>query len=322
MPGSVGHRRDVRKDSNMTHRSNNILWLGEPASHNPALVGGKAATLSALAADQRIPPGFCVTTRAYAQAWRSGATGATGGPSLGELAPAIYQEIAEAYRHLGEGIGVAAPAVAVRSSAVDEDGRLASYAGQHATYLHVVGTEAIADAIERCWMSASAPPAQAYRRARGRAATDARVAVLVQQFIVADCSAVLFTAHPLTGSRDEIVITASWGLGESIVGGTVTPDTYVVRKADLAVTARRIADKRRMTVVVQGGTREVAIPRFLQAQPTLREDQVVEMARLGLSLETALGWPVDVECAYQAERLYLLQCRPVTTLAESLASSG
>src|SRR5262249_16050022 len=159
-----------------------------------------------------------------------------------------------AYRHLGKGIGVAAPSVAVRSSAVDEDGRVASYAGQHATYLHVVGTDAVADAVVRCWMSARAPRARAYRQARGHAGAGVQVAGLGQQLMVADCSAVLFTANPLTGSRDEVVITASWGLGESIVGGTVTPDTYVVRKADLAVTARRIADKRHMTVVVQGGT--------------------------------------------------------------------
>jgi pyruvate,water dikinase len=309
-----------RKEWYMTHRGNNILWLGELACHNPALVGGKAATLSALAADRRIPPGFCVTSRAYDRARGSSADRLTEEPSPRALPPALYREVAEAYRHLGEGVGVAAPAVAVRSSAVDEDGRLASYAGQHETYLHVVGTEAIADAIVRCWRSVSAPRAQAYRQAWGHAGADVQGAVLVQQLIVADCSAVLFSANPVTGSCDEILITASWGLGESIVGGTVTPDTYAVRKADLAVTARHIADKRRMTVVVQGGTREVAVPRILQAQPALRDEQIVELARLGLTLERVLGRPVDVECAYQDGRLYLLQCRPVTTLAESLAS--
>jgi len=131
---------------------------------------------------------------------------------------------------------------------------------------------------------------------------------------------VLFSAHPVTGSRDEIVINASWGLGESIVGGTVTPDTYVVRKADVAKAARQIADKRRMTVAIPGGAREVDVPRVLRRQPALTEEQAVEIAHLGLALEATLGRPVDVECAYQAGRLYLLQCRPITTLPGCRAS--
>jgi pyruvate, water dikinase len=109
------------------------------------------------------------------------------------------------------------------------------------------------------------------------------------------------------------VINASWGLGESLVGGTVTPDTFVVRKADLAVMSR-IADKERMTVSISGGTREVAVPRFLRHEPSLAEAQVMEVAQLALSLEAIMGYPVDIECAYASGQLYLLQCRPITTL--------
>jgi pyruvate,water dikinase len=129
---------------------------------------------------------------------------------------------------------------------------------------------------------------------------------------VADVSAVAFSANPVSGNREEVVIEAAWGLGESIVGGTVTPDTYVVRKEDLAVVSRSIAEKRRMTVPVRGGTREVETPRFLRTRPVLDEEQTVEMARLALALEIEMGRPVDVECAYEDGRLYLLQCRPVT----------
>jgi pyruvate,water dikinase len=113
------------------------------------------------------------------------------------------------------------------------------------------------------------------------------------------------------------VVTASWGFGESIVGGSVTPDTYVLRKVDLAVVARRIAEKACMTVAVAGGTREVAVPRLMRSQPALTDVQAVEVARLGLALEVAMGWPVDVECAYQGGDLSLLQCRPITALAGS-----
>jgi pyruvate,water dikinase len=296
-----------------------ILWLGEPACHERARVGGKAATLSRLAAAYRVPPGFCLTTAAYALAEARSLTHQEGSRSP-VLAVALYDALATAYQRLADRAGSETPAVAVRSSAIDEDGGMASYAGQHETSLNIVGVEAVTDAVVRCWRSAWSPRARAYRCAQGRAGDDVQVAVLVQQLIVADSSAVLFSAHPVTGSRDEIVINASWGLGESIVGGTVTPDTYVVRKADLAVAARQIADKRRMTVAIPGGTREVDVPRVLRRQPALTEEQAVEMASLGLVLEARLGRPVDIECAYQAGRLHLLQCRPITTLPSRRAS--
>jgi phosphoenolpyruvate synthase/pyruvate phosphate dikinase len=297
-----------------------VLWLGEPACHERARVGGKAATLSRLAAAYRVPPGFCLTTASYALAQAGGLTREEEGSRLPALPVALYDALATAYRRLADRAGSETPAVAVRSSAVDEDGGMASYAGQHETSLNIVGVEAVADAVVHCWRSAQSPRARAYRRAQGRARDNVQVAVLVQQLIVAGSSAVLFSAHPVTGSRDEIVINASWGLGESIVGGTVTPDTYVVRKADLAVVARHIADKRRMTVAVPGGTREVDVPRVLRTHATLTEEQAVEIAHLGLALEATLGRPVDVECLYQAGRLHLLQCRPITTLPGCRAS--
>jgi pyruvate,water dikinase len=227
----------------------------------------------------------------------------------------FYEELVQAYRRLGERCGLDAPSVAVRSSALDEDGAGASFAGQHETYLNVVGAGDVAEAVARCWTSVHSPRALEYRRQQGLPLDGVRIAVLVQQLIPADVSSVVFSANPVTGSRDEVMINASWGLGESIVGGTVTPDTFVVRKADMAIVSRQISEKRLMTVMVPGGTREVDVPRFLRSQPTLRDDQVVEMARLGLTLEGRMGHPVDVECAVHAGQLYLLQCRPITALA-------
>jgi pyruvate,water dikinase len=231
------------------------------------------------------------------------------------LPPELYEELVRAYRGLGERCGLDAPSVAVRSSALDEDGAGASFAGQHDTYLNVVGAEAVAEAVVRCWTSVRSPRALEYRRRQGLALDGIRIAVLVQQLVPADVSAVMFSANPVTASRDEIMINASWGLGESIVGGTVTPDTYVVRKAGITIVSRQIAEKRQMTVTVPGGTREVDVPRFLRAQPTLKDDQVAEMARLGVTLERRMGHPVDVECAWHAGQLYVLQCRPITTFA-------
>jgi pyruvate, water dikinase len=286
-----------------------VLWLGDPACEDLLLVGGKAANLSRLAAHHRVPPGFCLTTAAYERARGRGAVRRAGAPHLREA-------LASAYARLGDRAGTPEPGVAVRSSAVDEDGAQASFAGQHETYLNVSGAAAVAEAVERCWDSASAERALEYRRQQGLELDAVRLAVLVQHLVRADLAAVVFSANPLTGSRDEVVINASWGLGESIVGGTVTPDTYLVCKRDLAVADRRVADKRRMTVSVPGGTREVDVPRFLREQPVLDDGKAAAMARLAVDLEAAMGWPVDVECAFEGEQLYLLQCRPITTLRD------
>ena len=129
-----------------------------------------------------------------------------------------------------------------------------------------------------------------------------------------DVSAVVFSANPVTGNRDEVLINASWGLGESIVGGTVTPDTFAVRKSDTQITQRMIADKELMTVSAPKGTHEVEVPRFLRNEASLNDEQVIEMAKLATTLETTMEHPVDIECAYASGDLYLLQCRPITTL--------
>jgi pyruvate,water dikinase len=299
-----------------------IVWLGEPAAESRALVGGKVAPLSRLAARYRVPPGFALTTRAYDLA---GALLGDGPGADGSVLPDLLKRQVEvAYRALAELTGLDEPPVAVRSSAVDEDGAATSFAGQHDTYLNVIGAEAVCDAIVRCWASARAPRVLEYRRQHGLQTDTARIAVLVQQLVVADVAGVVFSANPLTGCRDETVINASWGLGESIVGGSVTPDTYVARRtgpsADWTIVERGLAEKRRMTVAVPGGTREVDVPRLLAGRPSLTDEQIVEAARLAFDLEQAMGWPVDLEFAHRDDVLYLLQCRPITTL-DGLAAS-
>jgi phosphoenolpyruvate synthase/pyruvate phosphate dikinase len=292
-----------------------IVWLGEPAAEARQLVGGKVAPLSRLAARYRVPPGFCLTTRAHE---RTATCASIGGSALpAELRDAVVV----AYRQLAEQAGLDEPAVAVRSSAVDEDGADTSFAGQHDTYLNVVGADAVGTAVVRCWDSARAPRVLDYRRKRGLPTEGARIAVLVQQLVISDVSAVVFSANPLTGNRDEVVVNASWGLGESVVGGSVTPDTYIVRPGGApdtwTVVERGAAEKRKMTVAVAGGTREVDVPRLLQSRACLSDVQVLEMARLARDLEQTMGWPVDLECAYRDDLLYLLQCRPITTLGAS-----
>jgi pyruvate,water dikinase len=276
-----------------------LLWLGDPKSFDVALVGGKAANLSRLARMyHRVPDGFCIPVTVMEQAHPR------------ELRDEIAQAISDlmACHNLPELV------VAVRSSAVDEDGAAASFAGQHETFLNIVGVDSIMQAVTRCWESARSERALEYRRKQGLSGARLQLAVLVQQLVASDVSAVVFSANPVTGSRDEVMINASWGLGESIVGGTVTPDTFIMRKSDLAITSRTIADKQHMTVSTSGGTHEVEVPRFLRAQASLSDEQVIEMAKLAVTLEATMEHPVDVECAYAGGELYLLQCRPITTL--------
>lgn len=277
----------------------NLLWLGDPKSFDSSLVGGKAANLSRLARMyHRVPDGFSLPVTV-----------------MDEVHPLdLRDEIICAISDLMNCHRLPDFIAAVRSSAVDEDGATASFAGQHETYLNIVGADAIIQAVTRCWESAQSGHALDYRCQQGLSVKRPQLAVLVQQLIAAEVAAVVFSANPITGNRDEVMINASWGLGESIVGGTVTPDTFIVRKSDLAIVQRIIADKQRMTVSAPSGTHEVDVPRFLRNTSSLNDEQVIEMAKLALTLEATMEHPVDVECAYAGGELYLLQCRPITTL--------
>lgn len=182
----------------------------------------------------------------------------------------------------------------------------------HDTFLNILGLDPLLDAIQKSWASAASQRAVAYRQRNRLPLADIQIAALVQQLVPADVSGVAFSLNPVSGSQDEIVITASWGLGESIVGGTVTPDTITVRKNDLANLSRDIGRKLHMTVAVPGGTQEVSVPRFLQHEPCLDENQAQAIARIARQLEAEKGAPVDIECAIANGELFLLQCRPVT----------
>jgi pyruvate,water dikinase len=277
-----------------------VYWLGAPGCDQEELVGGKAASLSRLASLHRVPDGFAIPALS---------------PSHPGLIDELWPSISEAYRELAARSGMSDPPVAVRSSAIDEDGVGSSFAGQHETFLNVRGLDALLTAVEGCVQSAVSAQALAYRRLRELSVEDTRIAVLVQQLVSSDVSAVVFSSNPVSGDRDEVMINSNWGLGESIVGGTATPDTFLVSKRDLAIQWRQIAPKRSMTQMTEGGTEEVDVPETLQLAPSLQDSDVVRIAELALSLEGAVGLPVDVECAIAAGELYLLQCRPITTLS-------
>ena len=301
-----------------------------------AIVGGKAANLGELTrAGFPVPPGFCVTTVAYAMV----AAGAGLEPILAALAEtrpeqterladlasaareriiaaslptAIADAVTRAYLALGD--GQPAP-VAVRSSATAEDLPDASFAGQQDTYLNIVGVEAVVDAVRRCWASLWTDRAVAYRARNGIDHRTVQLAVVVQRMIEAAVAGILFTADPVTGRRGRAVIDASLGLGEAIVSGAVNPDHFVVDTATGAIVERRLGDKRVAVVPLPGGgTRRVERGADDRAA-CLTDAQIRALAALGARVEAHYGAPQDIEWAIDAAgTIWLLQARPITTL--------
>ena len=208
-------------------------------------------------------------------------------------------------------------AVAVRSSANAEDLAEASFAGQQETYLNVRGAQAVAAAVKDCWASLWTPQAMNYRHEMGIDPGGVAMAVVVQVMAPAEVSGILFTANPATGERGEILVNASFGLGEAVVGGQVTPDTFVVDRDTLASKETVLGAKDRMVVSEAGqGTRIEAVPEQRQRAASLPADRVSELAALATDVErTFSGVPQDIEWAYcEATGFVLLQSRPITNL--------
>ena len=298
-----------------------------------SVAGGKGANLSQLVrAAFPVPQGCVITTLAY-QAFTK-ANGIDG--QIQELArsvpddepealesqsrvlrqffeegfisPDLEQDILSAHRQLT----LSSPALAIRSSAIAEDLPGRSFAGQHETYLNVCGERQLLNAVRRCWSSLWTTRALAYRRRHLPGFADLSLAVVVQQMAIAEASGVLFTINPLSNSREEMVINAAWGLGEAVVGGRVTPDLFVFDKATGRLKEAEIADKQVMTMTCASGTAEVAVKLQQQRQAALNEEQMAALFRLGREIEAHFGTPQDIEWAVAADRIYVLQSRPVT----------
>ncbi len=284
-----------------------IVFLDHPWSRDVTKVGGKGAGLGRLAEGFSVPPAFNLTVDAFSR-WGECRH------DSGDPPEDMIQTVAAAYATLGTLCGSDNPPVAVRSSAVDEDGSDNSFAGQHDTFLNVKGQENVARAIVRCWASLDGEVAMDYRRQSGLSVENPIMAVVVQQMVPSDIAGVAFSANPITGDLGQVVINSSWGLGESVVSGTVTPDTFTINKSDESLVSTQIANKARMTISKGDGAEEVDVPRIMREQPSMSDGQALDVARLTTSLEKVEGHPIDIEWAYFKDKLYLLQCRPITTL--------
>ena len=296
---------------NSASRKDIVFWL-DAATDSPAL-GGKARLLVRLmAAGLPVPPGFVLSADALP---------VEPPPGLGQPLPediVLPDEaalaLAAAYAELGRRLGEANPLVAVRSSGLAEDLEQASFAGQYVTVLGVRGQEEVLSAAGRCWASLWTPGVAAYRaaveRRTGEPLPSPGMAVLVQALIEAEAAGVAETVDPLSGSPEAVVIHAAWGLGRSVVDGSVEPDTWRVARESLAVIELRTGNKLTKAGLGLAPERQpVAEP--LRRRPCLTLEQAAEVAALALKAEAVVGGPADVEWALADGRVWLLQARPL-----------
>ncbi len=311
-----------------------VVDLHEVVVTGGALAGGKGAHLGELSRIEgiHVPAGFCITTEAFRRVTSDAPLLTEQLDALATVSPddrgTIRASSAEIRRTLET---IAIPddvetditrslatfgdqtSYAIRSSATAEDGPTASSAGQQDTYLNVVGRTQILEHVSRCWASLFSERAVTYRLHQGVDHRLVHIAVVVQQMVFPVAAGVLFTADPVTSNRKVSYVEATFGLGESLVSGLVTPDRYAVRHG--AIIAKAVASKAlAIYAAPSGGTQSVAIESERQNRPALTDEQVVRLVQLGRRIEAHFGQPQDIEWCLADEELHIVQSRPITTL--------
>lgn len=204
--------------------------------------------------------------------------------------------------------------VAVRSSATAEDSSAASWAGELETYLDTTEKKLVEN-VKKCWSSLFTSRAIFYRQEKGLLKTKVSVAVVVQQMVESEISGIAFTVHPVTKDKNQMIIEAGWGLGEVIVSGQVTPDSYVIDKRDYSLIDINVSDQDMMIVRdVKGGVKKVSPPKTKQEKQKLSENKIIELAKICVNIEKHYKKPQDIEWALTKGKFYITQSRPITTL--------
>lgn len=221
----------------------------------------------------------------------------------------IAVEVIKEFEKLG------AKEVAVRSSATAEDSSIASWAGELETYLNVTRKNLL-ESVKKCWASLFTPRAIFYRFEKNLADAKVSVAVVIQKMVQSEISGICFTVHPVTCDKNQLVIEAGYGLGEAIVGGMVTPDTYVIHKnsGEAYILDKNISSQEMMIVKTAKGTKEAKVPSAKQEKQKLTDAQILKLAEICLGIEKHYGKPQDIEWAIAKNKIYITQSRPITTL--------
>lgn len=328
---------------------NYIKWFDEIGKEDVGIVGGKGANLGELTSfGLPVPPGFCVTAEAYTKFIKYAELDevvkflmeAVDVENVDDLTnvskeiqtkikekdfdPELEEEILRAYREFSENIGVKDPEVAVRSSATAEDLPDASFAGQQDTYLHISGEEELLNHIRDCFASLWTSRAIYYREKQNYDHFDVALSVVIQKMVNSEKSGVMFTANPINNSTDEMMINASYGLGEAVVSGIVTPDEYIIDKKTKKVIEKNISEKEYMVIKNENGvgTRTVNVKDVLGEDAikaeALSAEELDTLIERGLKVEKLYGKVQDTEWGFDTDtkEFYFLQSRPITTLEE------
>lgn len=310
-----------------------IKFFKELSIRDVALAGGKGASLGEMTRTQvPVPDGFVVLASAFENFLEETdinieissllgsvnhseihtaeyASGKIQSLILGATLPAnIAEEILKAHQTLGTQY------VAVRSSATAEDSGSAAWAGQLESYLNTTEHNLLEN-VKRCWASLFTPRAIFYRFENKLEDEHISVAVVVQKMVQSEVSGIAFSVHPITEDRNQLIIEASYGLGEAIVSGQVTPDAYVVEKEPRNILDKNVATKERGLYMVEGGKNEwVSINEDKVQKQALTDNEILQLSELVLSIENHYGFPCDIEWAFEDGKFYIVQSRPITTL--------
>lgn len=204
--------------------------------------------------------------------------------------------------------------VAVRSSATAEDSSVASWAGELESYLNT-NIKNLLGNVKKCWASLFTPRAIVYRQEKGLRGTKVSVAVVIQAMIQSEVAGICFTVHPVTEDKNQLIIEAGYGLGESIVSGQITPDSYVIHKNDYELIDMNIADQPKMLIRnPRGGNVWKNIAKNKTELQKLPTDRIIELAKICINIEKHYKKPQDIEWAFEKKKLYIVQSRPITTL--------
>lgn len=318
----------------------NILFFKDIDKNDIPAVGGKGANLGEMTqAGFPVPNGFAVTVSAYdlfleannitdkitdvvkdldvnnsdklEEASKNIAKIITSGEIPNELA----KEIINSYKKLSK---VFRPAlVAVRSSATAEDLPGMSFAGQQATYLNIRGEANLLEAIRECWASLFTGRAIFYRHENKIDSSKVKISVIVQKMVQSVVSGVMFTLNPVTNEKDRIIIEAVWGLGEMIVQGSVVPDRYVVQKETFFILSKEISEQAIQLIKKGTQTLEAEVPKKIRQNSKLSDDEIIKLAKIAQKLQDHYFFPQDIEWAKEGKDLFIVQTRPVTTIAET-----
>jgi pyruvate,water dikinase len=319
-----------------------LLWFNEISKEDVPLVGGKSASLGEMTSKTKVPVpyGFALTADAYRLFIKENQIETKIADALKPLTDTndtvmlqkvgaiirglitsakvpreLEKAITQAYQDLASHEKVKNPFVAIRSSATAEDLPDASFAGQQETYLNISGADNVISSVKECYASLFTDRAIFYRVQKGFKHMDVALSAIVQMMCYSESSGVMFTMDPTNGDDSMILVEASYGLGEYVVKGSVTPDDYYVDKGTLKVIKKNIPTKTIMLVQkTGGGTEEKKVPAELKDRQVITDDQIIELARYALTIEQHYGRVMDIEWGLdkQTGKLLILQARPET----------